>query len=61
MHAAGKLPDHVTRYNHKYESRWMMVPAPSRGISFDGIITALGFAMACAGLIVAAVFILRAV
>lgn len=61
MYAAGQLPDHVTRYNHKYESRWMVVPAPRRCISFDRILTAIGFAMACAGLITSAVFILQAV
>ena len=24
MHAAGRLPDHVTRYNHKNLNRWMI-------------------------------------
>lgn len=61
MYAAGQLPDHVTRYNHKYESRWMVVPAQRCRISFDRIITVIGFTMACAGLITSAVFILQAV
>lgn len=61
MYAAGNLPDHVTRYNHKYEGRWMVVPAPRQGVSWDGILTGITFALSCAGIIVAAVFALQGV
>lgn len=61
MYAAGNLPDHVTRYNHKNTNRWMIVHAEPSRISWDGIFTGLGFATACAGLIVTAVFMLQMV
>lgn len=53
------LPDHVTRYNHKNPNRWMIVHAEPSRISWDGIITGFGLAMACAGLIVTAVIMLQ--
>ena len=50
-----QLPDHVTRCNHKYESRWM-APArePSR-ITMAGIGNAILFALSGAGIILSAV------
>ena len=61
MYAAGHLPDHVTRYNHKNQNRWMIVHAEPSRISWDGIFNGVAMAMACAGLIVTAVFMLQMV
>lgn len=56
MYCAGNMPDHVTRYNHRNESRWMVPARSPRQISINGVMTALTCAISCAGLIVAAVF-----
>lgn len=61
MYAAGNLPDHVTRYNHKDTNRWMVVCAERSRGNQDMIVTGLGLAMACVGLIVTAVFMLQMV
>lgn len=60
MHAAGNLPDHVTRYNHKYESRWL-IPPERREISWDGIFAGALLIICIAGLIVSALMILQGV
>ena len=36
MYAVGNLPDHVTRYNHKNQSRWMVMTAPPSRVSLWG-------------------------
>lgn len=62
MYAAGNLPDHVTRYNHKNPNRWLVQTARPR----DGQalwMTLYGFAMALAvgSLIVSAVLMMQGV
>lgn len=65
MYAVGNLPDHVTRYNHKNQSRWMVMTAPPERVSAWDILSraamVIGFVSCGAGLITAAVFILQAV
>ena len=34
MHVVGNMPDHVTRYNHKNQSRWMVMAEPPSRITF---------------------------
>ena len=38
MHVVGNMPDHVTRYNHKNQSRWMVMTAPPSRITFWGVV-----------------------
>jgi hypothetical protein len=38
MYCVGNLPDHVTRYNHKNQSRWMVMAEPPSRISFWGAV-----------------------
>ena len=33
MYCVGKMPDHVTRYNHKNQNRWMVMTAPPSRVS----------------------------
>lgn len=65
MHAAGNLPDHVTRYNHKNQSRWMVMAEPPSRITFwsivEGIANVIAFGACAAGLVTVAVFVLQAV
>lgn len=63
MYAVGNLPDHVTRYNHKNTSRWLVQVRPPRQLTMwavlDKLVIALGFAGIAAGLIVTALAILQ--
>ena len=65
MYAVGNLPDHVTRYNHKNQSRWMVMTAPPARVSAWDILsnaaTVLAYMVCGAGLITAAVFVLQVV
>ena len=65
MYTVGNLPDHVTRYSHKNQSRWMVMTAPPSRRSFWGAVEKVAnvvmFGFCGAGLITAAVFILQAV
>lgn len=65
MYAVGNLPDHVTRYNHKNQSRWMVMTAPPERVSAWDVLSnaaiALAFMVCGAGLITAAVFVLQVV
>lgn len=65
MYAVGNLPDHVTRYSHKNQSRWMVMTAPPSQITFWGVVEKvamlMGFIGISAGLVTTAVFILQAV
>lgn len=65
MYAVGNLPDHVTRYNHKNQSRWMVMTAPPSRVSLWGVMEkialAAAYAVCGAGLITAAVFVLQVV
>ena len=56
-----QLPDHVTRYNHKYESRWMAPPRPYRHTDAGTVVSNLVVMSALASLIAVAVIILQAV
>ena len=38
MHVVGNMPDHVTRYNHKNQSRWMVMAAPPSRITFWSVV-----------------------
>lgn len=56
MYAAGNLPDHVTRYNHKNPNRWLVQSARHADLVGAGLLLkGLSTAMAVAGLIVTAV------
>lgn len=61
MYAVGKLPDHVTRYNHKNESRWMTPPRPYRHTDAGTVVSNLVMGGALASLTAVAVIILQAV
>lgn len=65
MYAAGNLPDHVTRYNHKNQSRWMVMAEPPSRRSFwdvvEKVTMLLCFTGIGAGLVTTAVFIMQAV
>ena len=61
MYAAGNLPNHVTRYNHKCESRWLVPPREPRRYTLRGLMEGILFGLCGAGLIVSALFILQAV
>lgn len=61
MYAAGKLPDHVTRYNHKCESRWLVPPREPRSFTLSNLLDIILFGVCGAGLITSAVFILQVV
>lgn len=51
MYAAGKLPDHVTRYNHKDSNRWMMPIKPRQGISWGGVLVTIIIMVSGTGMI----------
>ncbi len=38
MYCVGKMPDHVTRYNHKNQSRWMVMAEPPSRMTFWGAV-----------------------
>lgn len=57
----GAYPDHVTRYNHKDESRWLVQTKAPQTRSLAGLVDGVICALSGAGLITAAVFILQAV
>lgn len=65
MHVVGNMPDHVTRYNHKNQSRWMVMAEPPSRITFWGAVervaVTISYAAIGAGLVVAAVLILQGV
>lgn len=58
MYAVGNLPDHVTRYNHKNESRWMAPAREPSGVTLAGIGHAILFAISGAGIILSAVMMM---
>lgn len=53
-----QLPDHVTRYNHKNESRWMAPAREPSSITLAGIGNAVLFALSVAGIILSAVMMM---
>lgn len=57
----GAYPDHVTRYNHKGESRWMTPPRPYRSTDTGTAMTAAVLVFAFAVMIAVGVMILQAV
>ena len=59
MYAAGKLPDHVTRYNHKDMSRWLVPPQEPRRVSIHDVIDGIALMISGAGVITFAVFCLQ--
>lgn len=60
MYAAGNMPDHVTRYNHKDPNRWM-VPTARREIDWATIGYSVLCALCTAGIILSAIIILQGV
>lgn len=61
MYTAGKYADHVTRYNHKNQSRWMVQTAlPRRGRALD-VLSVVAIVVSVPALIVSAVIILQGV
>ena len=58
MYAVGNLPDHVTRYNHKNESRWMAPAREPSGVTLAGIGNAILFAISGVGIILSAVMMM---
>lgn len=52
MHAAGRLPDHVTRYRHKNLNRWMIHTVEVERPSAYGVAATLVIA-ACVPLLIA--------
>lgn len=60
MYAAGRIPDHVTRYNHKSTDRWLTPPV-QRGFDWRMLsnIILLGISVAC--IIVSGVMILQGI
>lgn len=59
MYAAGKMPDHVTRYNHKNPNRWLIQTEPVRRVSGWDVCSRVAVMMCVPPLIVAAVVILQ--
>lgn len=60
MYTAGRYADHVTRYNHKDNNRWMC-PPERRSISLRGVLDGLLLGGCVSGCIVLAVLILQGV
>lgn len=58
MYAAGNLPDHVTRYNHKDSNRWLVPAREPSSITLAGIGNAVLFALSVAGIILSAVMMM---
>jgi hypothetical protein len=57
-----KLPDHVTRYNHKNTNRWLVQTARPRSCEgAEMLMKSVSMAMAVAGLIVTAVMMMQGV
>ena len=65
MYAVGNLPDHVTRYNHKNQNRWMVMTAPPSRRSFWGAVEKItmwiAYSVIVAGLVLTAVYIMQVV
>lgn len=61
MYAAGRLPDHVTRYNHKNLNRWMIHTVEVERPSAYGVAATLTIAVCVPLLITLGVMILQAV
>lgn len=61
MYAAGNLPDHVTRYNHKCETRWLVPPREPRSFTLRTLMDVILFSACGVGLITSAVFMLQMV
>lgn len=65
MYCVGNLPDHVTRYNHKNQSRWMVMTAPPSRISFWGAVEkvalTVGFAAIGSVMVTTLVLVLQGV
>lgn len=60
MYSAGNLPDHVTRYNHRYESRWLM-PPERRDFSWADVGSFALLAISVAGVIITGLLMLQEV
>lgn len=58
MYAAGRMPDHVTRYNHKV-NRWMPSPTVQRSTDAMEIVAGVLCAVALATALAVAVMILK--
>lgn len=58
MYSAGNLPDHVTRYHHRYENRWLVPPARNK-ISWGNVLHGALFALSGAGIILSAVIMMQ--
>ena len=61
MYAAGNLPDHVTRYNHKNPNRWLVQTAHVRRITAWDVVDKVAMLLTAPALIVTAVLILQGV
>lgn len=61
MYAAGNLPDHVTRYNHKNTNRWMVQHAQVEAPRATDLLSVIAFTLCAAALIVSAVMILQGI
>lgn len=61
MYAAGRMPDHVTRYTHKNPNRWLIQTEPVRRASGWDVWSRAAVALCVPALIVAAVVILQGV
>lgn len=59
MYACGKMPDHVTRYTHRHQSRWLTPPTPYRATTAAVIQQNLIILFSVAGLIAFGVMILQ--
>ncbi|MGN1369542.1 MAG: hypothetical protein ACI4WX_11785 [Aristaeellaceae bacterium] len=61
MNKAGNLPDHVTRYTHRNESRWLIQASGTRWLDKWDIAGRIGVGLAVPVIIWAAALIVTAV
>lgn len=61
MYAAGKMPDHVTRYNHKDPNRWMIQRVQIERPKAWDVLSTLAIMVTAPALIVSALVILQGV
>lgn len=61
MYAAGNLPDHVTRYNHKNPNRWLVQTTQVHRVSAWDVVSRVTVFFSVSGMLTAAVLILQGV
>ena len=61
MYAVGNLPDHVTRYNHKNQNRWMIQRVRVERPRANDVLSTVAMVLCVPALIVSAVMILQGV